>query len=137
MEAIIGGLGMLGMLVSVGMSGKDSLTQTQTIQNSINAMTQKIADVSTKYGAILKADSESIETLRGELNDDIQSITLLSESIEVARQKHAVSYRAIQMAGIVLVCTIAFVFILKLFGFYDIILETLEFPFKNLFTKKN
>ena len=133
---IMGIIGITGMLMSVANSGKDSLVSSGQLRQSIAQMQAKIDSFKAGYTQLLVEESKDIQELKDKINEDVQAITMYSKRIEGEKDTHSTIYRSIQMAGIILISAVAFIFILKLFGFYDIIQNVIEIPFKNLFRKK-
>jgi hypothetical protein len=133
---LMGLVGVSGMLMSIGNSGKNSLLETDKLKKSILMMNGKITKFTDGYTELITAEATDIQRIVDEMNIDVQIITQLSKQMESEKNDHALIYRNIQMAGIIIITTIAFIFILKLFNFYDIIEKVLEYPFKNLFSKK-
>lgn len=133
---LMGIVGVSGMLMSIGNSGKDSLLKTDELKKSISMMNAKIQKFTDGYTALITAEATDIQRIVDEMNVDVQIITQLSKQMESEKNDHALIYRTIQTAGMIVITTIAFIFILKLFDFYDIIENILEYPFKHLFSKK-
>jgi len=133
---LMGIVGVGGMLMSIGNSGKNSLIETNKLKNSISTMNAKLDKFTDGYTALITAEATDTQRIINEMNIDVQIITQLSKQIESEKNDHAIIYRSVQMAGLIIITTIGFIFILKLFDFYDIIENVLEYPFKHLFSKK-
>ena len=133
---LMGMIGVTGMLMSVANSGKKSVFQTEKLKQTILDMNAKIKKFTNGYTELLTVGATDIQRIIAEMNMDVQLITQLSRQMESEKNDHALLYRSIQMAGIILVSTIGLIFILKLFDFYDIIQNFIEYPFLSLFRKK-
>lgn len=132
---VLGIAGAIGMLVGVGMSGYNSISQTSSLQASIAQMQDTIQSFTNGYNSLLAGDSAENQRLISDMSNDVDAITQLSQQANVEKTQHAATYRSIQLAGILMVSFIAFIFILKIFGFYDVVQQVLLFPF-HIFTKK-
>jgi hypothetical protein len=98
-------------------------------------MNAKIDKFKERYTQLLVADATNIQRIKDGMTQDIQNITMLSKRIEGEKLTHAIQYRSIQMAGITLITSIVMIFILKMFGFTDIIKNVIAYPFVKLFSK--
>ena len=131
----LGAIGILGMIGSIGTASYNSGTQSDKLRQSIQDMSDKIDRYKDGYTKLLKADAILGQTLIQGMSEDVDAITQASQQIDVAKTEHAKSYKTIQMAGVSFIIFLAFVFVLKIFGFYDIVQEVLVYPFKKAFQK--
>lgn len=120
-HAVMGTIGLTGMLMGVAVSGRESLLKTKEMNKSINMMNAKIEKFKIGYTQLIMDETRDIQDIIKQLNDDVQLITLYSRKIEVEKDLHSKQYRMIQIYGISFVVIIAFLLILKLFGFDEII----------------
>ena len=128
MGAVFGVIGIIGMCVNVGMSGKDSITSTAALKGNVADMKAKIASFQAAYTALLAQESADIQADKDQIAADIESITRLAKAIQSEKTTHEKLYKSIQITGISMVTVIAFIFILKMFGFYKVLAEVLN-PF--------
>lgn len=135
MGEFLGLIGVLGMLGSVTMSGVDAGRSAGDLRDSIEKMDQKIGKYQQGYQTLLYSQELLKQELIDEMNQDVADITQLALQIDQSKKDHAVAYRSIQIAGITMVIFIAFIFILKIFGFYEVVMEVLGYPFQTMYKK--
>jgi len=129
----IGVIGILGMLGSVGASGYNANKSAGQLRESIEEMTKKIEKYKQGYDDLLTSQAKLGLDIVDAMNEDIDQITQLSKAIDIEKQNHARTYREIQLAGVTVIIYIAFIFILKIFGFYDVVQEVLSYPIRKVF----
>lgn len=135
MGEFLGVIGVISMLSSVAMSGVDAGRSADGLRDSINKMDAKIAKYQQGYQALLYSQEVLKQELIDEMNQDIADITQFALQIDQAKKDHAVAYRSIQIAGITMVIFITFIFLLKIFGFYEIFIDVLGYPFRTIYNK--
>jgi len=125
----------LGMAVGIGMDGVNSQKQTDTLRQSVQDMISKISNFTETYNNVITNNSQDIAKMNSDMQDDVNAITQLSATIQVQKNEHAATYKTIQILGVTMILFIAFIFILKIFGFYEVVQEMLIYPFKKIFSK--
>ena len=133
--AVIGIIGIAGMIGQVAVSGKDSAQQSDALRQSVQDMITQINSFTENYNNLLSATDTDIAQLDQKIENDVQLITQLSAKISDQKSVHSATYRTIQIAGITMIFFIAFIFILKIFGFYEVVNDIILYPFKKLFGK--
>jgi Na+/phosphate symporter len=102
----------------------------KNLDDKIDSMQNKIDSYNAKYSELIKKNTDLTVDIENELNNIVDVITKLNESIDSDKKTFAVKYRTIQLSG-VLVCTVViFIFIFKIFGINNFIDEIILYPFK-------
>lgn len=128
-------VGLVSMLGTVTMSGIDAGKSADGLRDAITKMDAKIGKYQQGYQTLIFSQELQKQELVDEMNDDIAEITQLALQISQAKKDHATAYRSIQIAGITMVIFIGFIFLLKTFGFYEVFIDVLGYPFRTMYNK--
>lgn len=128
--AIMTGIGIISMLGTIGMSGKDAAQNSDQIRENIMQMASKSDTLKKQFDSIISGSSKLTAELQAEMTKNLDDLDVLSKSTKVEKEKFAQKFKTMQMIGILFVVGIFFLLLMKRFGIFESIQNTLMFPFQ-------
>lgn len=128
MGAVASTVGIMGMAGMVGSSGYNATVSSDKIRDAIASVKVQTADWQKKYTDVINAEYVLDAAIQGEIIQSLDTYITLKATIQLEKDNYNAEYKKIQIVGIVFITIIFFLLLLKQFGLFQSLWETLTFP---------
>lgn len=135
-SGLIAGIGAIQMLVTVGKETWTYADEANQLDSQIESAKQAQKDYQDRFDKIFAGQAAEEQALGEDIKKSLDSILTLQNSLDIAKTKAALRYRAIQLTGIIFISSFLFLYILKYFGILKDIEDSIFNGFKSLFGMK-
>jgi predicted PurR-regulated permease PerM len=130
--AVAGIIGIIGMVVNVGKAGYESATQSNNLRDQIQQVKDNNESIKEKYQKLTSDITNQNVELQSEITKCMDKYITLSNAIKAAQDDFQTKFKALQMAGLIIIIFIFFILLLKQFNLIEPINQVLEYPFIKL-----
>lgn len=130
MMAAIGIVLLGGMGVGIGMDGVNASKQSKNIRDQISDVEGESKKWEDRYTTIMRNDYRIEAEDTNYIRSLVENYNVLANQIKVQRDAYNVTFKKIQLWGIIFVTSIFFMLLLKQFKLLGPLLEIIEMPFK-------
>lgn len=113
--AVVGFIGIAGMIGSVCSSGYDAGRSMKTVQNNIDNNNNITKSMQEKWNSLISGQVKLDEQIKQEILDYIDQIGQISDKMKVAKKDFQNQFRKIQMSGVIIITIVFFLLLFKMY----------------------
>ena len=129
MALLLGIVGAIGMVVSLGRAGVDAQNNSNDLKKQIQSISDNNKLIEQNYKKLTdNIASEQAELAQGIIDANDRYI-LISSKLRASQDNFSASFKKVQLVGIIFIIIVFALLLLKQFGLLDVIMHYLDLPF--------
>lgn len=126
MEAGIGLLMMLGMVVGTSVSAANAPSQVDAINKNLDTLNKAKEDLKSQLTKIQYDVTLIDDTIKNEIQSANDQIIETSRLLKISNEAYAITFKQIQITGVIMISVIFFILLAKNFGLIDALINWIK-----------